>query len=568
MAGLGRNSAAWVRTTRLSSGLILFAYVLTHFLNHACGLISLSAMEAGLAVNGGFWQSPVGRPLLYCAFLAHLLLALWSLYQRPTLSMPRKEALRLGLGLSIPFLAAQHVVNTRLGNMLYGVHPTYSLELYSFFVLTPANALVQTALLLVVWWHGCLGLQFVLQLRPWYAKARTWLFAWAVMVPTLALLGFWEGGQVVRAMAGNAAWIAAMKAASRAPSPAQKAALFAVRDGVWMAMAGLLALTLLARRLRWAWGARRGVLTVRYPGGRVVKALPGMSVLDASRMGGLPHASICGGRGRCSTCRVRVDEGDCLAPPPSPDEAAVLQRVGAAPKVRLACQFRPAGDVSVTPLLPANAQAADGFARPAQFMGQEREIAILFADIRGFTQLSEHKLPYDVVFILNRYFAEMGSAVEAAGGRVDKFMGDGVMALFGLEGPPEQACRQALAASADMARRLDGLNRSLAHDLAEPLRIGIGVHCGPAIVGAMGYGQAMHLTAIGDAVNTASRLEALCKPNHCQLVVSRHAAERSGLDLGRHPLLSLDIRGRAGALEAYTVEQARDLATINETQQA
>jgi adenylate cyclase len=164
-----------------------------------------------------------------------------------------------------------------------------------------------------------------------------------------------------------------------------------------------------------------------------------------------------------------------------------------------------------------------------------------------------------VVFILNRYFAEMGSAVEAAGGRVDKFMGDGVMALFGLEAAPELACRQALEAARGMSARLEGLNRALAPVLPEPLRIGIGIHCGPVIVGEMGHGAAFGLTAIGDAVNTASRLESLCKPNACELVVSEDAARLAGVDLSAHPLRSLEIRGRELPLQARTVVRTTDL---------
>ncbi len=122
--------------------------------------------------------------------------------------------------------------------------------------------------------------------------------------------------------------------------------------------------------------------------------------------------------------------------------------------MRLACQLRPSGDLQVTPLLPPNAVARDGFRRPDYLQGMEKEIAILFADIRAFTQLSEQKLPYDVVFLLNRYFAEMGRAVEGAGGRIDKFIGDGVMALFGLDSGVEAGCREALAAARAMAERL------------------------------------------------------------------------------------------------------------------
>jgi adenylate cyclase len=547
------NAFAWVRTTRLVSGLVLFTYVSTHFINHACGLISVQAMDAVLAYNGGFWQSWLGRPLLYSAFLTHGLLALWALYRRDSLRMSRAEAWQLLLGFSIPFLAIQHVVNTRLGNMIYGAQLNYSWELTSFWVLKPLNALVQTTLLLVVWWHACLGLHFSMKLRPWFPRWRDRLLVAAVALPSLALLGFVEGGRRVAMLAQDPAWVAALRLQVHVPTPEQQADLFAIRDDLWLATLILIMTVLVARQVRRALRARAGTVTLTYPNGRRVRVAVGTTVLDASRGAGIPHASICGGRGRCTTCRVRVSDMDCGGPA-SEDEQKALQRVAAAPDVRLACQLRPRKDILVFPLIPAHtASAKDGFIKPPQFQGAEREIAILFADLRGFTQMSEHKLPYDVVFLLNRYFAEMGAAVEMAGGKVDKFMGDGVMALFGLECGPEPACRQALAAARGMSARLDGLNQALGADLKEPLRIGIGIHVGHAIVGEMGYGATLGVTAIGDAVNTASRLEALCKTYACELVVSRDAAERAGMDLSQHPLHSLEIRGRNTALDAYTV---------------
>src|SRR6202023_2277234 len=161
--------------------------------------------------------------------------------------------------------------------------------------------------------------------------------------------------------------------------------------------------------------------------------------------------------------------------------------------------------------------------------GSERESAILFADIRGFTGLAEGRLPYDVVFVLNRYFAAIGRAVEAAGGRVDKFIGDDVMALFGIERDAHTGCREALSAARLISARLDELNASLGAELDRPLRIGIGIHCGPAIVGEMGYGNAASITAIGDAVNTASRLETLTKNFPCELFFSDETGSRAGL---------------------------------------
>jgi adenylate cyclase len=215
--------------------------------------------------------------------------------------------------------------------------------------------------------------------------------------------------------------------------------------------------------------------------------------------------------------------------------------------------------VQVTPLLPPLAQAQDALTRVDAAQGSEREIAVMFADIRGFTALSEGRLPYDVVFILNRYFAAMGRAVESAGGRVDKFVGDGVMALFGVEQDAATGCRAALAAARLMSERLVELNESLSAELTEPLRIGIGLHAGPAIVGEMGYGDASAITAIGDSVNTASRLEGLTKEYAAELVVSLEVIARAGLVLPDGRRDEIEIRGKREKLAVAVFQSAHEL---------
>jgi adenylate cyclase len=252
-------------------------------------------------------------------------------------------------------------------------------------------------------------------------------------------------------------------------------------------------------------------------------------------------------------------------PEPSALETAVLRRIGAAPNVRLACQLRPRGDVEATPLLPPFVHAREGFRRASYLLGSEKEIAILFADLRAFTRLAESKLPYDVVFVLNRYFAAMGKAIEEAGGRIDKFIGDGIMALFGLQSGAAAGARQALEAARLMSLRLEELNRTLEHEVESPLRIGIGIHLGPVIVGEMGYGPATQLTAVGDAVNTASRLESLCKELGAELVISQDALERAGVTLAGFPLHEVAIRGRTQPLSVRAVARACDLGESKAT---
>ena len=321
----------------------------------------------------------------------------------------------------------------------------------------------------------------------------------------------------------------------------------------------LIVVTIGARFLRLLIQRIRGYVRLTYPEGRIVDAVPGMSVLEASRMGGVPHASVCGGRGRCSTCRVRIGVGLDTLKAPEADELRVLSRIGAPPNVRLACQLRPDHALEVTPLLPPNVTPRDAYRASPDLQGREQEIAILFADIRSFTNFSESKLPYDVVFVLNRYFDSMGRAIRDGGGYVDKFIGDGVMALFGLQGDASEGSRDALRAARFMSQRLADLNRTLENDLDSPLRIGIGIHLGPAIVGEMGYGTATSLTAIGDSVNTASRLEGMTKEFGAQLIVSETIEQNAGVDLAGYPRETVNIRGRAEALGVRVVKDASAL---------
>ena len=540
----------------------MLAYVTSHFVNHSLGLVSVRVMDDTLWYIFRFWTYPLASLALYGAFALHYGLALWALWQRRSLRMPPAEAAQLLLGFCIPFLLAEHVISTRVGDTFfeadYGYYSTVLLTLFG----SPPRGVLQLTVLIIAWVHAMIGLRFWLRLKPWYPRWQWALFAFALLLPTLAALGYIEGGRQVLALAQDPAWVAQLQHDHPRAAPADLALL----DQMVIWARGFFAATLLAvlaaRALRWRWQRRRGVVRLAYPSGRVVEILPGLSVLEASRLAGIPHASVCGGRGRCSTCRVRVEGDAASLPAAAVEERRVLERVGAAPDVRLACQLRPRGDIRVTPLLPATAQARDGFARPGYLYGSEREIAILFADLRAFTKLSEGKLPYDLVFLLNRYFAEMGHAVEEAGGHIDKFIGDGIMALFGLDRGVEAGCREALAAARAMSGRLALLNKALAHDLREPLRIGIGVHMGPAIVGEMGYGRAVSLTAVGDAVNTASRVEGLARDYGAELVVSETVLQRAGIALGDTPLHEIEIRGRVERLAVRVFASAEDLPDL------
>ena len=549
-----------IRKLRLITGLILFVYVTLHFINHMAGLWSLQAMNATRDVIHTLWWSPVGTAVLYGALVIHIALALYAIYQRRHLQIPFSEGLQLALGLTIPLLLVGHVLSTRLASQMFDMQVDYLTVLVVLWHVDPMNGVKQIAVFFAAWIHGCIGIYRWLNLKSWY---RTWqpvFFALALLIPALSLAGAMQGSKAVVALASDPTWLAQFQVRVNWMDTNDLAQHVQYRESFTI---GFIALVIAAFGLRYVRSAIerwRGIVRLTYDDGSVIRFPPGRSILDASRASKVPHASVCGGRGRCSTCRIRITKGIEHLSKPSAAEQKVLNRVNAGIQVRLACQTRPSGgEVEVIRLLPTTARAEDGFPGPEYLQGQEREIAILFADIRSFTELSEKKLPYDVVFLLNRYFDAMGSAVSACGGHLDKFIGDGVMALFGIEDGAKAGSRAALATAREMGLRMAELNRVLANDLEEPLRIGIGIHCGPAIVGSMGFGDTVSVTAVGDTVNTASRLETQTKEFSVELVVSHRTVQLSGINLSAFPEKHVEIRGRTEPLSVRVITVAQDL---------
>lgn len=550
--------AARVRRVRLYSGLVLFCFVATHLLNHALGLISLQAMEAGRWLFIAIWRNPVGSALLAGALLVHLLLALWSVYLRRHLRMPTWQAMQLGLGLVIPTVLVHHLVFTRGAWSAYGYQDSYAMLVLLFWQIRPDLGLWQSALVLVAWTHGCIGIHYWLRMRPWYRLAAMPLYTAAILVPVMALLGFAQAGRYVSVLARDPQWVRQLMEDAQVPDAASLALLTDVRDGIWMALAAMLAFTLLARAVR-QWRESALSIRIQYPNARRVTVPRGFSILESSRHAGIAHASVCGGRGRCSTCRVRVHAAPGTLPAPSEAEAGVLARVGAGAQVRLACQLRPTHDLQVTPLIPPSVPPSLSWSQGRLMAGEEREVCVLFADLRGFTRLSEKRLPYDVVFLLNRYFEAVGEAIEGAGGVANQFTGDGVMALFGLEVGIEQGARQALQAAQAMQAAMQRLSADLHEELASPLQLGIGIHSGPTVVGHMGRGVATYLTAVGDTVNTASRLQDQTKHFGCEMVLSARVARQAKADVTGMRHAQIEVRNRAEAIDIVIVPRVQDL---------
>lgn len=534
----------WLRRLRISAGLVLFTYLALHMLMHSLGNISFDAMQWGTQFHDFIWLSKIGTTLFYGSLLVHFLLALWAVYARDSLRMGVGEWTRLILGFTILPLMIHHMVSGRWVYSQFDVQRTYDVVLTVYFKLNSFLGWRQVVVLIVAWTHGCLGIHFWLKPRAWYRRWAPVMLAAAVVLPVISLLGIWQGTrEVFEKIAANPEWIRTIAQKGRLQQFSGPTEAFKLQ--LYITFTALVALTIVARGVRRLLQYRRGMIDIEFAGMKSVRVPIGGCVLDASRRARIPHASICGGRGRCTTCRVRVLKGFDHLPAPQPSEQAVLQRLGAGANVRLACQLRPRGNTVVLPLLPAGAVDDDIHRRGTAAAGNtERIVAILFIDIRRSTALAEARLPYDVVFLLNKFFEAVAGAVTSAGGLPNQFLGDGMMALFGTEEPPEIGCLQALEAIEQINVRLAELNRALAHELSEPLSVGIGIHVGRVILGEIGYRDRCILTAIGDAVHVAARLQDLTKQYDCTAIVSDDVFRLASKDPSAYPSEHVEMRGR------------------------
>ena len=531
-----------LRSLHWSTGLVLWTYAALHLFNHALGLVSLGTAEAVREGVHGVWRSLPGSLLLYGALAVHMGLALQALARRRSLRMPALEAVRLLLGLGLPLLLALHVPATRLAQEAWGVDPSYARIVRSSW--NPSGMAIQLLLMTAAWTHGCMGLHMALRARGWWRRWQPLLLTAAVLLPVLAALG-------IVSMAREIA--AAGLTAPAGPSPEASQWLRALTAGLrqgWLAcLAALLAGPWLWRRMRLR-GARQVLL--HYPG-RTVQVAQGMSVLEASREHGIAHLSLCGGRARCSTCRVRVSGPAAHLPAPGRNERLTLERVGAPQDVRLACQLRPTGDVQVAPLFRTPAAAQAGRGDEQREVREVRAVAILFVDLRRWSGLAERQWPVDLSWVLDQYFERVGQAVHDSGGMANQFIGDSVMAIFGLDTDLDTACRQAVQASALIDRRMQEWSHTFEAQFGQPVDFGMGLHAGRAAVGRVGFEHTTTFTAVGEVVNTASRLQEYTKSAQARLVLSLEVARRAGVADGLGEVRQVQVRGRSEPLQALHV---------------
>lgn len=252
------------------------------------------------------------------------------------------------------------------------------------------------------------------------------------------------------------------------------------------------------------------------------------TILEALLKAGVQQSRVCGGKGRCSTCRMMILEGlACCTSPMSEAEKTIKEQLCLDDSIRLACQTYVSNDITLRRLVLDDHdtnivnQLGD---HHSSAIGDEKCLPILFADIRGFTAFSESLLPYDVVHVLNRYFYRMDRVIQRHGGLINNFIGDGLMALFGLKAS-DSPTLQAVKAGLEMLEEVEQLKAYLEKLFQKSFDIGIGIHYGEVVVGTIGAASLYKTTVIGDAVNVASRIESANKIMGTKLLISQAALD-------------------------------------------
>ncbi len=294
---------------------------------------------------------------------------------------------------------------------------------------------------------------------------------------------------------------------------------------------------------------------------RTINAEIGETLLDISLRHDIPHTSVCGGIARCSTCRVMIVEGLENCAPRNSREQLLAERLHLGPQIRLACQTTITGDVSLRRLvldtedIELTSQLRSD--KTPISAGIEKKIAILFADIRNFTPFAETLPPYDVIHILNRYFYRMDKVIHQHGGFINNYMGDGLMALFGVDHPGDIVFN-AVKAALGMLEEVEKLKPYLDTVYGTNFNIGIGIHYGIAVLGSVGGQGQRRMTAIGDAVNMASRVEAANKVFSTRLLITEQAYDEINkqVQLGRQ-FSDVTLQGKSGR---HTLHEVVSLA--------
>ncbi len=344
---------------RLGSGIILFIYIGTHLVNHACGLVSLDTLSSGRELFVIAWRSWPGTILLYGSLLVHISIFLYRLNLLQTFLLKPSEYFQICTGLAVPFLLVEHILGTRGLNVAFQVNDNYLYEILVLWVYAPEKGLLQMILIAVAWLHGCMGMHFWLRLKRYYIYFAPFGLFLAIIIPAIGIAGFISSGQEIDILRNNPIWMENTNQSINWPNQLAVDWVNNWKIIFWEVFGGLLVLMIIANRVRWFINSRKQKIYLTYVDGPVLKVKSGLTVLEASKIAKIRHANLCGGKGRCATCRIRLGEGLESVEAPSSLEQKTLKRLHAPSNVRLACQLKLTSNLEVQLLVSPDCKPKD-----------------------------------------------------------------------------------------------------------------------------------------------------------------------------------------------------------------
>jgi adenylate cyclase len=244
------------------------------------------------------------------------------------------------------------------------------------------------------------------------------------------------------------------------------------------------------------------------------------TILESLLANEISHTNVCGGNAYCSTCRIMILDGIQNCSAPTSAERTLAKKLDFPVHVRLACQTKVSGDVMIRRMVLDNddIDIVEGqLSKDA--IGNEKTVAILFAAIRGVTNFDEVNFPYDIVYIMSRYFHGVNKVIKPYGGVTNNYMAGWFLSVFGLE-DPDISAERAVWAGLEILEFVKVLNVRLEQLSYKPIKVSIGVHYGSVMLVSVDPANPNFVTPIGDAVNFVNRIETANKKVGSDLLIS------------------------------------------------
>jgi len=284
-------------------------------------------------------------------------------------------------------------------------------------------------------------------------------------------------------------------------------------------------------------------MEVEFLGEKTVVVAPGQSLLKASLSAGIPHFHACGGKAKCSTCRVLVLEGNQHLNKPNDAETRLKSKIGLPDAVRLACQTHVSGPVKVERMLRDESDIQTVIQingkDPKKFklksLGLEKHLVLFFLDIRNFTAFVETHPPFDVIYTMRKIFASFNEIIVKNHGEVIETAGDEIYAVFGRSSIGNSSADNAISTGLNILDALEHFNKTYHTILQKEIQVGIGIHSGTVVLGEINLGDKTKISTVGLAINIASRIQKYTKKLNNDLLVSHEVIKESSIERNAKP---------------------------------